>query len=75
MNGKCRIPRRWIAEQVQLNREVRRDLIVGTIAFNLAKVDRAFCAAMRRLILETVANPEDRAALLDHLPPDIRRIK
>ena len=54
MNRKCRIPRRWIAEHVQLNREVRRDLIVGTVALNLAKVDRAFCAAMRRLILETV---------------------
>lgn len=74
MNRKCRIPRRWIAEQVQLNPESRRNLLVGTAALNLAKADRKFCAAMRKIVLETVTDPEARAYLLDCLPPDIRRI-
>lgn len=69
------MPRRWIAEHAQPNPEFRRNLLVGTVALNLAKADRAFCAAMRKLVLEGVTDAKDRASLLDRLPPDIRRIR
>lgn len=75
MTRKCRVPRRWIAGHPELKRELRRYLIAGTVALNLAKTDRAFCAALRKMVLETVTEPDARASLLKCLPPDIRRVK
>jgi hypothetical protein len=75
MNRKCGIPRRWIAEHVELNREIRRNFLLGSAVLHLGKVDSAFRALTRKLILEAITDPEERAMLLACLPPDIRLIK
>jgi hypothetical protein len=75
LKRRCKIRRRWIAEQAQLNRAVRRNLIAGTAALNFAKLDSVFRAALRKLVLKLVMDPEERALLLSSLPPDIRSVK